>query len=184
NFMTYGVILSNTKDLLIGASVANNGVCLTVTKIEDDVVYFDIMQETLKVTNLSNVRENDLVNIERSMVFGSEIGGHILSGHILTTIEVKDIVKTPTNTTFIFDLYTTSVDIRKYIFQKGFIALNGASLTLNVIDNNTFQIHFIPETLVKTTFGQSKVGDKINLEVDSQTVSIVETVENFLSKNR
>ncbi len=181
----YGIYFAD--DLLtgleLGASVANNGVCLTVSAIEGNIVYFDIMQETLKLTNLGLYQVGDFINIERSLKFGSELGGHIVSGHVATTIKIKNIIKTATNTTMIFDLLTIDKNLRKYILQKGFIALNGASLTISDLTQEDFAIHFIPETLNHTTFGKSVVGDLVNLEVDAQTAAIVNTVEAYLAKN-
>ncbi|WP_105905996.1 riboflavin synthase, partial [Haemophilus influenzae] len=99
NFRTQVVKLppEMRKDLEIGASVANNGVCLTVTEINGDLVSFDLMQDTLKITNLGTVKVGDYVNIERAMQMGTEIGGHLLSGHIYCTAKISDIIASENN---------------------------------------------------------------------------------------
>jgi riboflavin synthase len=165
--------------LVTGASVANNGVCLTVTKIADDRVFFDVMEETLSVTNLAQLRVGSSVNIERSLTFGSEIGGHILSGHIHTQAEVIEVSDTASH----FDL-TLSIEPKwiNYILYKGFIGVNGCSLTVGDVSDNHFKLHLIPETLSLTNLSECKVGDRLNIEIDSQTQAIVDTVERVLAK--
>jgi riboflavin synthase len=170
------------EDLSIGASVGVDGVCLTVTEIVDDQVSFDVMQQTLGVTTLGSLEQGDLVNVERSAKQGVEIGGHMISGHVDGCVEIV-LIDRPENNCFVH--YQAPAAKMKYIFSKGFIGLNGCSLTVANVDkaNNTFQVCFIPETLRVTTHGQKKVGDKINFEIDRQTQAIVDTVENFLRSN-
>ncbi|GGI85404.1 riboflavin synthase subunit alpha [Shewanella gelidii] len=167
-----------TQGLVVGASVANNGVCLTATRVEHDRAFFDVMEETLKLTNLDSLRVNDKVNIERSLTFGSEIGGHIISGHIHTKAKVTEV----SNTNSHFDL-TLEVEPQwmNYIFYKGFVGVNGCSLTVGAVTTNSFKLHLIPETLNLTNLDQCKVGDELNIEIDSQTQAIVETVERVLA---
>lgn len=161
--------------LEIGASVAINGVCLTVVKIEGPIVYFDLIQETLNLTNLANLSEGDLVNVERSACFGDEIGGHLLSGHIMGQATIIK-VDTPANNHEI--TFQTSPTMIKYFFPKGYIALDGVSLTLVAVNrkNSTFSVHLIPETLRQTAFGFKREGSKINVEIDSQTQILVDTL--------
>ncbi|MCL1143173.1 riboflavin synthase subunit alpha [Shewanella gaetbuli] len=170
-----------TVGLQTGASVATNGVCLTVTKIENDKVFFDVMEETLKLTNLNNIKQGDLVNIERSLTFGSEIGGHILSGHVHTQAQVITVSHTDEH----YDL-ELAVDTkwRDYIFYKGFVAVNGCSLTVGKLTERGFMLHLIPETLRLTNISHYHVGDKMNIEIDSQTQVIVDTVERILAKKQ
>ncbi|GAA0783946.1 MULTISPECIES: riboflavin synthase subunit alpha [Pseudomonadati] len=167
--------------LQIGASVATNGVCLTVTKIANDKVFFDVMEETLSLTNLDKVQQGDQVNIERSLTFGSEIGGHILSGHIHTQAEIVAISDTAEH-------YNIELAIdakwRDYIFYKGFVAVNGCSLTVGQLTEHGFKLHLIPETLRLTNLDFQAVGDKMNIEIDSQTQVIVDTVERILAKKQ
>ncbi|WP_108946594.1 riboflavin synthase subunit alpha [Shewanella halifaxensis] len=167
------------EGLSLGASVANNGVCLTVTRIEDDRVFFDVMEETLKLTNLSKLRVGSQVNIERSLTFGSEIGGHILSGHVHTQAQVDLVSQTDEH----YDMRLT-VDPKwmNYILYKGFVGVNGCSLTVGEVTENSFMLHLIPETLKLTNLDSYVKGDSINIEIDSQTQAIVDTVERVLAK--
>ncbi|PID42676.1 MAG: riboflavin synthase [Proteobacteria bacterium] len=167
-----------------GASVAINGACLTVTQHENNLATFDIIAETLSVTNLGALEEGDAVNFERAARIGDEIGGHLLSGHIHTTVEVADIIKSENNTTLVFNAPRQWL---RYILPKGFVGLNGASLTVGAeVTENRFSVHLIPETLAVTTFGEIRPGQRVNLEVDSQTQTIVDTIEqlNLLNKIR
>ena len=170
------------EGLEIGASVGLDGVCLTVTKIEKDCVSFDVMQQTLNVTTLGSLESGDNVNIERSAKQGVEIGGHILSGHIDTRAEIVKIEE-PENNRFV--TYAVAPELMRYIFEKGFIAVNGCSLTVASVNRNdsTFTVCFIPETLRVTTHGEKSAGDFVNIEIDRQTQTIVDTVERFLTSN-
>jgi len=170
------------EGLMIGASVGVDGVCLTVTSIEAQTVSFDVMQQTLSLTTLGQLEQGDWVNVERSAKQGVEIGGHIISGHVDGCAEVI-AVATPDNNRVV--RYQVAEEKIKYIFDKGFIGLNGCSLTVADVDktNASFRVCFIPETLRMTTHGKKQVGDKINFEIDRQTQTIVDTVENFLKAN-
>ncbi|MEI6859007.1 MAG: riboflavin synthase subunit alpha [Shewanella sp.] len=167
------------KGLITGASVANNGVCLTVTRVEDDRVFFDVMEETLTVTNLVKLQVGSQVNIERSLTFGSEVGGHILSGHIHTQARVCGL----SNTTEHFNI-ELEVDEKwmNYILYKGFVGVNGCSLTVGATTAKRFMLHLIPETLKLTNLDLLDLGDKMNIEIDSQTQAIVDTVERVLAQ--
>ena len=167
------------KGLAIGASVANNGVCLTVTEIDDDLVSFDLMQETLRITNLGALKVGDWVNIERAMQMGTEIGGHILSGHVYCTATISNIIASENNRQIWFELPNT--EVMKYILTKGFVAVDGISLTIGEVRGNQFCVNLIPETLQRTLMGQRKLGDRVNIEIDSQTQAIVDTVERYLA---
>ncbi|MEZ9232741.1 riboflavin synthase subunit alpha [Vibrio amylolyticus] len=167
------------KGLTIGASVAHNGCCLTVTHIQQDQVTFDLMQATLKLTNLGNVNVGDRVNVERAARFGDEIGGHSMSGHISLTAEVDEVINTPNNRTIWFKI---DPEAMKYVLEKGYIGLDGCSLTIGEVEDDRFNVHLIPETLTRTLFGERKVGDHINVEFDPQTQAIVNTVERVLAK--
>lgn len=163
-----------TDKLQIGASVAINGTCLTVTRTDGPFASFDVMQETLRVTNLGTLQEGDAVNFERAARFGDEIGGHLLSGHVHGLAKVVRIEKPENNTTLTFEV---PQELRKYVFPKGYIGLNGASLTIGKVEGNCFQVHLIPETLRMTTFDRIREGDMVNLEIDTQTQTIVDTLE-------
>lgn len=157
----------------IGASVAINGTCLTVTRQEGATLYFDAMQETLRLTTLGSLNAGDTVNFERAARIGDEIGGHLLSGHIHTTARLAEIIRPENNVTLWFEVPEAWV---KYVFAKGYIAINGASLTIGEVDGNRFNVHLIPETLRATTFGTIEQGQMVNIEVDSQTQTIVDTL--------
>ncbi|MCF1430360.1 MAG: riboflavin synthase subunit alpha [Shewanella sp.] len=165
-------------NLATGASVANNGVCLTVTQIANDRVFFDVMEETSRLTNLADLQTGSWVNIERSLTLGSEIGGHILSGHIHTTAKVIEISQTDEH----YDM-RLQIDPKwmHYILYKGFIGVNGCSLTVGQVDGDSFWLHLIPETLRLTNLGEAFIGSRLNIEINSQTQAIVDTVERVLA---
>ncbi len=170
-----------SEGLNTGASVAVNGVCFTVTAIEDCRVSFDAIRETLELSNIKTLKPGSMVNVERSAKQGAEVGGHILSGHIIGTAEVINVERTTNNTRLTF---TADPCWSKYVFNKGFLAINGASLTIAAIDREkaTFSVNLIPETLQRTNFSALSCGDHVNIEIESQTQVIVDTVERFLSE--
>lgn len=169
------------QDLSIGASVAVDGVCLTVTFIEGGDVGFDVMQQTLDVTTLCDLKEGGFHNIERSAKQGAEIGGHIVSGHIDTTAKIVAIE--PSENNHIVS-YQITPELTKYVFEKGFVALNGCSLTIAECNKESaiIKVCYIPETLRVTTHGKKQVGDRVNLEIERQTQTIVDTVERVLAE--
>ena len=178
------IVVSNQHhfftDVFIGASVAINGVCLTVTTIDAALnqIHFDISDVTLALTTLKNLKVGDAVNIERSAKVGAENGGHNLYGHIEGTAIVKALEQR--GETFHIDLQIPDGNI-KYFFLKGFIGLNGCSLTINRVDRQASEISIdlIPETLRLTTWKDAKVGDEVNYEIDQMTRTLVDTLENI-----
>lgn len=177
---TLSIELPNTNDLAIGASVAINGVCLTATQIDGSVVNFDVIQETLHRTTISELVVGSEVNVERSLSFGDEIGGHLLSGHIMGTGRIQ----TATELGEGMDLQVlVPEEMRKYVLEKGYIGVDGISLTVGEVQDGAFKLHIIPETLRLTTLGQRSIGDAVNLEIDSSTQTIVTTVERYLSQH-
>ena len=162
-----------------GASVAHNGCCLTVTGIQGDRVSFDLMQETLKLTNLGDLELGGRVNFERAARFGDEIGGHQMSGHIICTAEVTEVVKSENNRQLRFRL---PAQFARYLFPKGYIGIDGISLTIGEVSGSEFTVNLIPETLSRTNIGGRKPGDRINIEIDPQTQAIVDTVERVLEE--
>ncbi|BAH83293.1 riboflavin synthase [Candidatus Ishikawella capsulata] len=167
-------------DLSLGASIASNGCCLTVTEINSNLVSLDLIKETLKITNLSNISIGDIVNIERAIKFNNEIGGHLMSGHIITTAEITEIINLEDNYKICMKLHDNNY--MKYIMHKGFIGIEGVSLTVDKVRENDFSVHLIPETLKNTNLGIKKLNDTLNIEIDSYTQIIVNTVENILLK--
>lgn len=180
-FHTYIVELPQevAENLQRGASVANNGCCLTITEIEGNCVSFDLMAETLAKTNLGLLKEGDYVNIERAARFGDEIGGHLMSGHIMTTVRIVEIEQDGFNRTVWFELPTT---LSPYILTKGFVGLDGCSLTVGEVRKTRFCVHLIPETLERTLFGSRQTGDQVNIEIDPNTQATVDTVERLMAQ--
>ncbi len=181
-FCTLTLAVANRflQQLQQGASIAINGTCLTVTAfalaesdVDDGWVSFDLIDETLKLTNLGALTQGAQVNFERSLTIGSEIGGHLLSGHIQTQAQVLTIRQTADNWAIELEL---AAPWQPYLFSKGFIAIDGISLTVGAVTAGRFWLHIIPETLQITTLGQRQVGDWVNIEIDQQTITIVQTV--------
>jgi len=167
--------------LTLGASVALNGTCLTVTSISCNQVTFDVMMASLKLTNLQSLSEGSYVNVERAAKFGDDIGGHQLSGHVHSVVRVVDIERPENNCIVWFELTDA---IKPYVFDKGYIGLNGCSLTIAEVRQDRFCVYLIPETLNITTYKNVQVGDGINLEIDSHTQAVVDTVERLLKQKQ
>ena len=163
-----------------GASVAHNGCCLTVVRVAEDQVSFDLVQETLEKTNLGDLSVGELVNVERAARFGDEIGGHQMSGHIIDTAVVIEVNKSENNCQIWFQV---DEHLMKYIFTKGYIGIDGISLTIGDVAHCRFNVNLIPETLSRTNIGGRSLGDRVNIEIDPQTQAIVETVERLLQQN-
>jgi len=160
----------------IGASVSVDGVCLTATAIHSPLlVDFDVVLQSLKVTTLAEVAVGDKINVERAAKDGAEIGGHPLSGHVDFTGTIQKITSSSHNKMVRIGV---SADFRRYIFAKGYIAIDGCSLTVSEInrDEGWFEIWLIPETRRVTTFDSKAVNDKVNIEIDRSTQVVVDTV--------
>ena len=168
-------------NLQIGASIAHNGCCLTITQINGNQATFDLMAETLAKTNLGSLKTGDSVNLERAARFGDEIGGHPMSGHIIATTPISRIEHSAHNRTLYFRL---PPQLAAYILPKGFIGLDGCSLTIGDVTAHEFNVHLIPETLQRTLFGSRQAGDSINIEIDAQTQAIVDTGERVLAQRK
>ena len=161
------------SNLEIGASVALDGVCMTVVRIDSGKVVFDAIEETLDRTTLADKTAGDILNVERSLRMGDELGGHLLSGHVMCTAEILERGEVGEG----LDLrISVSDETRPYILEKGYVAIDGMSLTVGQVDESGFGLHLIPETLRVTTIGQKEVGERVNIEVDSQTQAIVDTL--------
>jgi riboflavin synthase len=169
------------RDVEIGASIAIDGVCLTVVSFDASRAAFDAIQETLDLTTLGALHVGRLVSVERSVKVGDELGGHDVFGHVRCTGEVVDVRTVGAQ----LDL-TLAVPpaLIKYVSPKGFIALDGCSLTVgdHVDPGGRFSVHLIPETQRVTNFPHRKVGDRINVELDARTVAIVDTVERVIAE--
>lgn len=167
----------------IGASIALNGTCLTVTETDlaGNTATFDVIEETLKRTNLGSLREGSAVNFERSARVGDEIGGHTVSGHVQTTARIDSVTIGDGKTRMDFSL--SDPFWKKYVLQKGFVSIDGCSLTVGeTTGEGGFCVYLIPETLRVTVLGDKAVGDFVNVEVEAQTQAIVDTVERVLAE--
>ena len=169
------------ENLQHGASVAHNGVCLTVAATDESLVYFDVMQETLDVTNLSLVAEGEVLNIERAMRYGDEIGGHILSGHVHCRAQLIEKESNEQNSRLRLQVEPKWMN---YILAKGFVAVDGASLTVGKVGQDWFEVYLIPETRQLTTLDEKPLNAYYNIEIDAQTQAIVDTVERVLAKRQ
>lgn len=177
--LTLAVKPEYLTDLAIGASIAVNGCCLTVVHFSEDTVSFDVIDETLRLTNLSDLSVGGTVNLERSLKVGDEIGGHQVSGHIHCQGTLVEVEQSDNN-------WAGWVEVPEafspYLFAKGFIAVNGASLTIGDVNNNSFSLHLIPETLRLTNLSDAVLGTQLNIEFDQQTITIVDSVERLLAQ--
>ena len=150
----------------LGASIACDGVCLTVVAKGDTWFDVDISAESVEVTNIGRNRwsEGRKLNLERALKVGDELGGHIVSGHVDGVAELISLVDEGDSTRMTF---VAPVELAKFIAPKGSVTLNGTSLTVNEVEGTSFGINVIPHTKEVTTWGQVQVGDLINLEIDT-----------------
>ncbi|MBM5789869.1 riboflavin synthase subunit alpha [Candidatus Parcubacteria bacterium] len=169
------------EGLTCGASISVDGVCLTAARIDGTTVGFDAMEETLRKTTIGELTQGNTVNVERSARMGDEIGGHVMSGHVSTMAQIVAVEESQNNKAMKFQV---APEWMRYIFSKGFIGLDGASLTVVDADTQagTFQVWFIPETLRLTRFGEKGRGDRVNVEIDAMTQTVVETTQRVLSE--
>jgi len=158
----------DTQTIDLGASIACDGCCLTVVAkgIDDQQNWFDVdySAETLSKTNLGAWDKGTPINLERALRLGDELGGHLVSGHVDGVAKVLDVVDDGDSTRITFD---APDDLARFIAPKGSVVLNGTSLTVNDVDGTTFGVNLIPHTKAVTTWGQTKTGDRVNLEIDT-----------------
>jgi riboflavin synthase len=153
----------DTAEIALGASIGCAGVCLTV--IDKGPGWFAVQAsaETLSHTTLRGWREGTSVNLERALRLGDELGGHIVSGHVDTVAEIVERRPEGDSLRFVFEV---PVGFERAVATKGSVALDGVSLTVNEVDGGRFGVNIIPHTQAKTTFGEARVGDRVNLEID------------------
>ena len=167
-----------TEGLELGASVAIDGVCMTVAGISGERILFQAVEETLTRTTLGSLEVGSKVSVERSARFGQENGGHEVSGHVMGTGLVTEVQA-------IDGAHSLRIQVPKewkpFILLKGFIAVDGSSLTVAHVYEDGFDVHLIPETIRLTNLGNKRPGDRVNIELDARTVAIVETVERVLA---
>lgn len=167
------------EDVRTGASVALDGACLTVTDVQENLAFFDVMKVTLDITTLGQRREGDPVNFERAMKASDEVGGHLLSGHVAAMGEIAEIQMLGHGRLLRISVPT---EVQPYVFAKGYIGVDGASLTIVDVTEDGFTVSLIPETLALTTLGEATEGRSVNIEIDSQTRAVVDTVERVLAQ--
>ena len=165
------------SDLKKGASISVDGVCLTVKDENPEILRFDLVEETIKKTNFQNIKTGDNVNLERSLKMGDEIGGHPVSGHIHGNSKVISIDKRDQSWDVKFSVESFMHD---YMLHKGYVAINGCSLTIGEVSNESFTIHLIPETLSITNLFQLEQDSVVNIELDQNTIIIADTVKKYL----
>ena len=169
----------------VGASVAINGTCLTIVEVLRDTceLKFDVIAETLRRTNLGDLVLGDACNFERAARIGDEIGGHNVSGHVHTTASLCEQERTGDRNVR-FRVKLGDPEYAKYVLPKGYVAIDGISLTVGEVsdDEGEFNLYLIPETLRVTTLGEKPVGGIVNVEIDSQTQTIVDTIEKLKAR--
>ena len=165
NDKSYIAIAMDNSDLLLktGDSIAINGVCLTIVKINNHLFYYDLSPETLSSTSLKDLSVNDSVNIEYPLTLNKFISGHITTGHVDSIGIIKSLQKIIDSWEVVVEVKS---DILKYIIHKGSITIDGVSLTVNKLDNNLLYLMIIPHTFENTIFKNYKIGQKVNIEVD------------------
>ncbi|MYN14395.1 riboflavin synthase subunit alpha [Pusillimonas sp. TS35] len=171
------------EGLAIGASVSVDGVCLTVTELLSPTrVTFDIMLQSLNLTTLGAYRPGTAVNVERAARDGAEIGGHPLSGHVDFAAAIESVRTLDNNKVLRIHIPRA---FRKYVFAKGYIAVNGASLTVSDVDREAgwFEVWLIPETRRATVFEQKATGDRLNIEIERGTQVMVDTVRDAVNES-
>ncbi|MCF6777071.1 riboflavin synthase [Thiotrichales bacterium 19X7-9] len=165
------------KDIHLGDSIAINGVCLTVVNQNNQTLSFDVSNESLQKTSLSRLRPGDYVNLEQALAFNQRLGGHLVSGHVDGLAELIYIREDARSWRLI---YKAPEHLMRYIVEKGSVSLDGISLTVNEVSEQTFSVNIIPHTRNKTVIQYYNVGQKVNLEVDM----VARYLERLVSTNK
>ena len=150
-------------DVKAGDSISVNGVCLSVVNKRDDMFSVDVSNETMRLTTFSVLKVNNNVNLEKALVYSGRINGHFVSGHIDGTGIVKEKKKNGRSTFFLIEF---PYDLKKFVSKKGSISIDGVSLTINTIKDNSFSVNIIPHTISETIISEYEEGTKVNIEVD------------------
>ena len=168
---TIEVLATNsfTENLKKGASVSVNGVCLTAVSSSNGYMVFDVIKETLRITNLDDIQVGSMVNLERSLRYGDEVGGHILSGHVSCKAKSR-LLQNDGEIELRIECPKEWLD---FILLKGYVAINGASLTVAKKEKNSFSVFLIPETLSATNLSELVEDSFLNIEVDQSTYSSI-----------
>ena len=148
----------------IGSSISCDGVCLTLSNVKSDLIFFYVSSETLKRSNFKNLREGKIVNLEKSLVFGQKISGNFAQGHVDTTALIKNI--TFIDRSWFMRLQLQKKKLNKFLEEKASITINGVSLTISKVSRNYFDLNIIPHTLQLTNLKNLKINDLVNVELD------------------
>jgi riboflavin synthase len=167
------------QDIAIGQSVSVDGVCLSLVKKEGEFCIFEAVEETINRTTLGNYRQGTKVNLEKSLKFGDTVGGHFVSGHIHTKGRIVEVELFGESKSILVEIENKWV---KYLSEKGYISINGASITIGKVSKNTFYVHLIPETLKTTNLNELIYDNYVNLEFDQTTIAIVDTTERLINQ--
>ena len=170
---------SFTENLKVGASVSVNGVCLTLTSSSNTSMIFDVIKETLRITNLDDIKIGSKVNLERSLKYGDEIGGHMLSGHVSCKGKSK-LIQNDGEVELRIECPKEWID---YVLLKGYVAINGASLTVAKKEHSSFSVFLIPETLEATNLSKFSEDSFLNIEVDQSIYSSVKAEKSRLDQS-
>ncbi len=167
------------SDISIGDSICCDGICLTVISLSKNTFNAELSKETLSVTTSSNWKKAKKINIEKSLLLGDQIGGHLVSGHVdgLGILKKKQVIKGSVKLDFLVPKV-----LKKYISTKGSIAINGVSLTVNTVNKNLFSVNIISHTLNNTTISLLNINDKVNIEVDTIARYAVNAAESYLKE--
>jgi len=169
----------NLNNVSIGDSICCSGVCLTVINLKKDVFKVELSQETLDVSSAKFWTKSTILNLEKSMLLGDQIGGHIVTGHVDGTAILKKKENIKGSVKFDFKL---SKVLQKYIVKKGSISIDGVSLTINEVNNSLFNVNIISHTYKNTTLGTLNVNDKVNVEVDNIARYAVKAVRYYIKE--
>lgn len=169
------------KDIAIGQSVSVDGVCLSLVKKNNEYCEFEAVEETINRTTLGSYMQGTKVNLEKSLKFGDTVGGHFVSGHIHTRGRIVEVELVGESKNILVEIEEKWI---KYLTEKGYISVNGASITIGKVSKNTFYIHLIPETLKTTNLDELIYDNYVNLEFDQATIAIVDTTERLINQKR
>ena len=175
---TYGDYL---EDIEIGQSVSVDGVCLSLVKKNNELCEFEAVEETINRTTLGSYKQGTKVNLEKSLKLGDTVGGHFVSGHIHTRGRIVEVELVGESKNILVEIEEKWI---KYLTEKGYISVNGASITIGKVSKNTFYIHLIPETLKTTNLDELVYDNYVNLEFDQTTIAIVDTTERLINQKR
>lgn len=169
------------EDIAIGQSVSVDGVCLSLVKKNKEYCEFEAVEETINRTTLGRYKQGTKVNLEKSLKFGDTVGGHFVSGHIHTRGRIVEVELVGESKNILVEIEEKWI---KYLTEKGYISVNGASITIGKVSKNTFYVHLIPETLKTTNLDELIYDNYVNLEFDQATIAIVDTTERLINQKR